>query len=142
VLDAIIRSAARILDAPAKRYRGSWTVDAWVFLNPHDAKEAPRRQLVQLFLGESKDLLYLSSTIGPYVPGTDLAPLLRDMVGALHSSLHLSAPDEDGVEHLRIGSVVETESVTPERLAGLIREVAVFADRFEAKLFGRHVDVR
>jgi hypothetical protein len=68
---------------------------------------------MQIFKGEAGDLLYLSSTIGPYQPGTDLAPLLRQMVGALHCSLYLSQADETGAEHLKIASAVETESLTP-----------------------------
>lgn len=142
MLDDIIRSAARVLDAPVHQSAGSWFIDAWVFLDPHDADQTPRRQAVQLFGGEAGDLLYLSSTIGPYQSGTDLAPLLRHMVGALHCSLYLSQPDEAGVEHLKIASAVETEHLDPEKLAALVREVAVFADRFEAELFGEHHDVR
>jgi hypothetical protein len=142
MLDDIVRSAARVLDAPVHEENGSWFIDAWVFLNPHDAGEDPRRQVVQVFLGEAGDLLYLSSTIGPYEPGTDLAPLLRQMVGALHCSLYLSGADETGAEHLKIASAVETENLSPEKLSALMREVAVFADRFEATLWGKTVDVR
>ncbi len=142
MLDDLIRSAAKLLDAPVVLEGDSWWIDAWVFLDPHDAKADPRRQMVQLFRGDAADLLYLSSTIGPYDPGTDLSPLLRQMIGALHCSLYLSLPDENGVEHLKIASALETESVTSEKLAAHIREVAVFADRFEAELWGRHVDVR
>ena len=57
MLDDIVRSAARVLDAPVSQETGSWFIDAWVFLNPHDAAEDPRRQVVQLFLGEAGDLL-------------------------------------------------------------------------------------
>ena len=101
-----------------------------------------RQQIVQLFEGPERDLLYLSSTIGPYEEGLDLAALLRQMVGALHCSLYLAAPDAEGVEHLKIASALETAKLDPERLAQVVREVAVFADRFEAELFGRDVDVR
>lgn len=142
MLDEIIRSAAQLLDAPVQQEAGSWFVDVWVFLDPHDESAEPRRQIVQLFGGESKDLLYLSSTIGPFAEGLDLAGLLRQMIGALHCSLYLSKPDADGVEHLKIASTVETRNLSPERLSELVREVGVFADRFEADLFGRDVDVR
>lgn len=136
MLDEIVRSAAQLLDAPVQSEAGSWFIDVWVFLDPHDPNAEPRRQIVQLFEGEGRDLLYLSSTIGPYSPALDLAPLLRQMVGALHCSLYLAAPDAEGVEHLKIASAVETAGIGPERLADLLREVAVFADRFEAELFG------
>lgn len=142
MLDEIIRSAGQLLDAPVQQEAGSWFIDVWVFLDPHDTSADPRRQIVQLFEGEGRDLLYLSSTIGPYEDGLDLAGLLRDMVGALHCSLYLAKPDADGVEHLKIAAAAETRELAPERLADLVREVAVFADRFEAKLFGRDVDVR
>jgi hypothetical protein len=141
MLDDIIRSAAQVLDAPVEHKAGSWFLDAWVFLNPHDAEQEPRRQSVQIFEGEAGDLLYLSSTIGPYESGMDLAPLLRQMVGALHCSLYLGQGD-GGVEHLRIASTIETDRLDPEKLAALVREVAVFADRFEAALWGEHHDVR
>lgn len=141
MLADIVRSAARLLEAPLREEEGSFFIDAWVFLNPHDAREAPRRQVVQLFAGESGDLLYLSSTIGRYRPEIDLAPLLRAMVGALHCSLHLSDAG-DGGEHLRVAAALETRGLDPERLADRIREVAVFADRFEARIYGRDVDVR
>jgi hypothetical protein len=140
-----------LLEAPLTEEGESFFLDAWVFLNPHDASEAPRRQIVQLFVGESGearkaaesgDLLYLSSVIGPYQKGMELAPLLRAMVGAMSSCLYLSGPDDEGVEHLRIAAVVETRELSPEKLADRIREVAVFGDRFEALLFGRDVDVR
>lgn len=142
MLDDIVRSAGKLLDAPVQHEPGSWLIDVWVFLDPHDDATEPRRQIVHLFEGEQKDLLYLSSTIGPYTPGLELAALLRQMIGALHCSLYLSKPDADGVEHLKIASAVETRDLTPERLSALVREVGVFADRFEAELFGRHVDVR
>jgi len=139
MLDDIIRSAAGLLDAPVQREAGSWFIDVWVFLDPHDTGAPPRRQIVQLFSGESKDLLYLSSTIGPYQESLDLAALLRKMKGALHCSIYLGRPDAEGVEHLKIASVIETEGLAPERLSGLVREVGVFADRFEAELFGGDV---
>ncbi len=142
MLDDIVRSAAQLLDAPVRREVGSWFIDVWVFLDPHDENAQPRRQIVQLFGGESKDLLYLSSTIGPHEEGLDLARLLRQMIGALHCSLYLSKPDADGVEHLKIASAVETAGLSPDRLSELVREVGAFADRFEADLFGRDVDVR
>ena len=139
MLDEIVRSAAQLLDAPVKREDGSWFIDVWVFLDPHATGEEPRRQIVQLFAGESGDLLYLSSTIGPYDAELDVAPLLRQMVGALRCSLYLSAPDPDGLEHLKIASAVDTAGLEPERLAAVAREVALFADRFEAELFGDDV---
>ena len=139
MLDPIVRSAALALEAPVSNDGESWFIDAWVFLDPHDARGEPRRQIVQLFTGEAGDLLYLSSTIGPYDASVPLAPLLRQMVGALHCSLYLSGPDVDGAEHLKIASAVETEGLTPERLAGLVSEVAVFADRFESQVFGDDV---
>ena len=142
MLDDIVRSAAKLLDAPVHQEAGSWFIDAWVFLDPHDEGAEPRRQIVQLFGGESNDLLYLASTIGPHEDGLDLAPLLRQMIGALHCSLYLSKPDAEGVEHLKIASAVETAGLSPERLSHLVREVGVFADRFEAELFGPDVDVR
>lgn len=142
MLDEIVRSAAQLLDAPVQHEAGSWFIDVWVFLDPHDPDAAPRRQIVQLFEGEGRDLVYLSSTIGAYAPDLDVAPLLRQMVGALHCSLYLAAPDADGVEHLKIASAAEADGLSPERLAELLREVAVFADRFEAELFGRDTDVR
>jgi len=142
MLDEIIRSAGQLLDAPVQQEAGSWLIDAWVFLDPHDTEAQPRQQIVQLFEGPERDLLYLSSTVGPYADGLDLASLLRQMVGALHCSLYLAAPDAEGVEHLKIASALETAKLEPERLAKVVREVAVFADRFEAELFGRDVDVR
>lgn len=142
MLDDIVRSAAQLLDAPVQKEGDSWFIDVWVFLNPHDSDAEPRRQIVQLFTGESGDLLYLSSTIGPYRDGLDLAALLRQMVGALHCSLYISAPDADDTEHLKIASAVETDGLQPERLSQVVREVGVFADRFEAELFGRSFDVR
>ncbi|MCB9595778.1 MAG: hypothetical protein H6719_23855 [Sandaracinaceae bacterium] len=142
MLDEIVRSAAQLLDAPVQHEAGSWFIDVWVFLDPHDPDAEPRRQIVQLFEGEAHDLLYLSSTVGPYSDDLALAPLLRQMVGAMHCSLYLAAPDPEGVEHLKVSAAVETSTLHPERLADLAREVAVFADRFEADLFGREVDVR
>ena len=139
MLDEIVRSTAQLLDAPVTESEGSWLIDAWVFSNPHDGEAEARRQIVQLFTGESSDLLYLSSTIGPFTDAIELAPLLRQMVGALHCSLYLSAPDADGAEHLKIASAVETRGLDPERLGALVREVAVFADRFEAEVFGDDV---
>ena len=141
MLDEIIRSAAQLIDAPVQKEGDSWFIDVWVFLDPHDESAQPRRQIVQLFGGESGDLLYLSSTIGPYEEGMALAELLRGMVGALHCSLHL-AKGPDGAESLRVASAIETDDLEPERLSKRVREVAVFADRFEADLFGRDVDVR
>ncbi|MCC6874985.1 MAG: hypothetical protein IT378_11825 [Sandaracinaceae bacterium] len=138
----VIRSAAQLLEAPLSEDGPSFFLDAWVFLNPHDSREAPRRQIVQLFAGESGDLLYLSSVVGAYRQGMDLAPLLRAMVGATGSCLYLSGPDDEGVEHLRIAATLETHELGPEKLADRIREVAVFADRFEALLFGADVDLR
>ena len=142
MLDEIIRSAAQLLDAPVHSEGRSWFIDAWVFLDPHDEQDDPRRQIVQLYEGESKDLLYLSSTIAVYVEGLDLAPLLREMIGALRCSLYLSPPDVEGDEHLKIASAIEVDNLTSERLAALLREVAYFADRFEAMIFGREVDIR
>lgn len=142
MLDEIVRSAARQLDAPVQKEGDSWFIDAWVFLDPHDANAEPRRQIVQLFCGESGDLLYLASTIGPYRESLDLASLLRQMVGALRCSLHISAPDAEGTEHLKIAATTPTEGLTSEGLAQLVREVGVFADRFEAELYGRGFDVR
>ena len=142
MLDEIIRSAGQLLDAPVQQEAGSWLIDVWVFLDPHDESGEARQQIVQLFEGEGRDLLYLSSTIGVFEPGIDLAPLLRQMIGALHCSLHLSQPDADGVEHLKIAAVIENERLEPTRLSELVREVAVFADRFEAQVFGAEVDVR
>ena len=139
MLDEIVRSAAQLLDAPVEREGKSWLVDAWVFLDPHDETVPARKQIVQLFAGESGDLLYLSSTIGAYRDGMDLAPLLREMVGAVRCSLHLGRRDPDGPEHLRIGAALETEGLGPTRLAAVIREVGMFADRFEAQLFGADV---
>jgi len=142
MLDEIIRSAGQLLDAPVQQDAGSWFIDVWVFLDPHDENAEPRRQIVQLFEGEARELLYLSSTIGAFDESLDLARLLRQMVGALRCSLYLSKPDADGVEHLKIASAVEIDGLRPERLADMAREVAVFADRFEADLFGPDVDVR
>ncbi|MBX3273559.1 MAG: hypothetical protein KF729_25065 [Sandaracinaceae bacterium] len=142
MLDDIVRSAAQLLDAPVQTDAGSWFVDVWVFLDPHDASGGARRQIVQLFEGEAGDRLYLASTVGPYEPALDLASLLRQMVGALRCSIYLAGPDAHGVEHLKVGSAVETRGLDPEHLAARLREVAVFADRFEAELFGRETDVR
>jgi len=142
MLDEIIRSAGQLLDAPVQQEAGSWFIDVWVFLDPHDETEEARRQIVHLFEGEARDLLYLSSTVGVYEPGMDLAPLLRQMIGAQRCSLYLSQPDGDGAEHLKIAAVVEIEGLVSTRLSDLVREVAVFADRFEADMFGRDVDVR
>lgn len=142
MIDEIIRSAGQLLDAPVQQEAGSWLIDVWVFLDPHDTSAEPRQQIVQLFEGPERDLLFLSSTIGPHEDGLELAPLLRQMVGALHCSLYLAAPDAEGVELLKIASALETAQLEPERLAKVVREVAVFADRFEAELFGRDVDVR
>ncbi|HHH27214.1 MAG TPA: hypothetical protein ENK57_02535 [Polyangiaceae bacterium] len=142
MLDSIIRSAGQLLDAPVQQEAGSWFVDTWVFLDPHDERESARRQIVQLFEGEAHDLLYLSSTIGPYEEGADLAALLRQMIGAMHCSLYISRPDAEGTEHLKIAAAVQTADLDPSRLSQLIREVAVFADRFEAQVYGREVDVR
>ncbi len=142
MLDEIIRSAGQLLDAPVQQEAGSWFIDVWVFLDPHDPSRKARQQIVQLFEGETRDLLYLSSTIGEYEPGLDLAPLLRQMIGALHCSLYLSQPDHDGVEHLKIAAVIEIDRLDSTRLSDLVREVAVFADRFEADVYGAEVDVR
>jgi len=142
MLDETIRSAAQLLEAPVQREAGSWFLDVWVFLDPHDSDAEPRRQIVQLFAGDGGEMLFLSSTIGPYTPGLDLAPLLREMVGALRCSLYLAKPDAEGVEHLRVGAAVHTANLEPERLSALVREVGVFADRFEALVFGDETDVR
>lgn len=139
MLDEIVRSAAQLLDAPVEKEGRSWLIDAWVFLDPHDEGVPARRQIVQLFVGESGDLLYLSSTVGAYREGLDLAPLLREMVGAVRCSLHLSRHHPGDPEHLRIGAALETEGLDPMRLAAAIREVGLFADRFEAQLFGADV---
>lgn len=142
MLDDQIRSAAQLLEAPVQRDGSSWFIDAWVFLDPHDSSAEPRRQIVQLFEGDGGQVLFLSSTIGPYAADLDLAPLLREMMSARRCTLYLSKPDADGVEHLRVGAAVDAAELAPERLADTIREVGVFADRFEARLFGRDVDVR
>lgn len=142
MLDETIRSAAKLLEAPIQKDGASWFLDVWVFHDPHDDASEARRQIVQAFSGDGGEVLFLSSTIGPYEAGLDLAPLLREMVAAMHCSLYLSEPDADGVEHLRIGSAVEAGELEPERLSRRIREVGMFADRFEALVFGRDVDVR
>lgn len=142
MLDETIRSAAKLLEAPVQKEGSSWFLDVWVFHDPHDESSAARRQIVQLFSGDGGEVLFLSSTIGPYEPGLDLAPLLREMVAAMHCSLYLAEPDADGAEHLRIGSAVEVADLEPEGLSRRVREVGMFADRFEALVFGRDVDVR
>lgn len=139
MVDEIVHSAAKSLDAPIREENGSWFIDAWVFPDPHDDSEAPRRQIVQLFSDPQAGLLYLSSTIGVYDDSVDLAGLLRQMVGALHCSLYISAPDAGGAEHLKIASAVELEGLGAARLSSLVREVALFADRFEAQVFGADV---
>jgi hypothetical protein len=144
MLHAIIESTAKLLAAPLSEDGDSYLLDVWVFHSPHDPSEPARRQIVQLFTesgGAGGARLYLSSTIGTYA-GQDLAPLLREMVGALHCSLYLSPRGEKGEELLKIAGVMELEGLDPEHLAERVREVALFADRFEATLFGREIDKR
>ena len=45
MLDDIVSSAARLLDAPLRKEAGSWFIDVWVFLDPHDESAEPRRQI-------------------------------------------------------------------------------------------------